>query len=267
MPAVLSGQSPVAVPIVGSPAAQQPTGPQPAAPASPASPQPSQQPSASQMAPMPQPAASAGPVVQGERKLELSVQGGTVSMEAQNVTVREILTEWQRKTGCQFVNGDKLTGSSVSIQLAPGTTEQDALAALLHSAAGYIMGPPHPDRVPAGTTCVEAFILPVSHPTGTSTSYNSAPSPIAAPLVMGSPDDELPPVPMPGPVPIPARGGNPVGPNSNQPQPGPSTPTTQQPTGGFGPGPAAAPGAGRLGGTPAPSPAPNGTGRGGGGGF
>jgi len=200
-------------------------------------------------------------------------------MNAQNVTVREILTEWQRKTGCQFVNGEKMTGAPLSIQFPAGTLERDALAALLHTAAGYIMGPAHADPPAPGTTCVEAFILPTSHPTGTTTTYNSAPSPIAAPLVMGSPDDEIPPVPLPGPVPIPAR-GNPVGPygnqpqNGNQPQPANNTPTTQQPSGGFGPGPASAPGAGRLnspppattpGTTPA-NPAPSGPGRGGGGG-
>jgi len=272
-------QGPQVVPIVGSPAAQQqqqqqqpqpqpPAGPTPqpvSPPANPAGPMfpgsatPPIMPSSSAQTAMPpimqSPAASA-------RKLQLSFDKGTVNLVAQNVTVREILSEWQRQNGCQFVNADKLTGGPVSFEFGQ-ETELHVIEALLRGAAGYIVAP-RADRAQSGSVCGSVFILPTSRPTATSTGYTpSMSSPLAAPLMQpGSPDDEIPPA------------SSPMGPQQIQPRPGQqmppiSGPQPSQPApGGFGPVPVGTTAPGRIGGpatpTVPPMMPPNGPGRGGG---
>ena len=110
LPASAFGQSaPAAVPIVGSPAAQRPS--QPSAPSS----QPTLPPS-STSAPSTPSSTMPGPLLTGVRMLKLSLQNGTVALNAQNVTLREIFAEWQRQTGCQFVNAEKLPATPVALQ-------------------------------------------------------------------------------------------------------------------------------------------------------
>jgi len=309
----LAQQGPLVVPIVGSPAAQQqqqqpqpqppqttgtsqiPTPMPPPAgtsqnvppmqtPVNPLMP-PMMQPGATPpgmspgMAGMPQPTGQVpipDSAVQSERKLQLSFNKGSVSLVAQNVTVREILAEWERKNGCKFVNADRLTGGMVSFEF-PQETELRVIASLLRGAAGYIVAP-RADTEQTGSVCGSVFILATSRPTATATSYTpTTVSPLAAPLMQpGSPDDEIPPVAPPmGPQNIQPRPG---GQQGNGPQPG-MPPQQQQPPSGavnpiFGPVPVTPTAPGRIGGPlgPPTSPLPgspqqpNGPGRGGGGG-
>jgi hypothetical protein len=197
------------------------------------------------------------------RKLQLSFDKGHVNLVAQNVTLREILSEWQRQNGCQFVNADKLTGGPVSFEFGQ-EAEIHVIEALLRGVAGYIVAP-RADTAQTGSICGSVFILPTSRPTTTSSSYTpTVSSPLSAPLMQpGSPDDEIPPV-MP-----------PMGPQQIRPGPGqqmpPINPQPSQPApGGFGPVPVGTTAPGRIGGpsgmpiVPPVTPTPNGPGRGGG---
>jgi hypothetical protein len=296
--AAVAQQGPMVVPIVGSPAAEQqqqqqqprpPLGPIPEGPVSTApgvlTPPIIQGPvGASAMPPIMQtPAGQAAmpPILQSPvgqpagdaaaaasaRKLQLSFNQGHVNLVAQNVTVREILNEWQRQNGCQFVNSEKLTGGPVSFEFGQ-ETELHVIEALLRGAAGYIIAP-RADSAQSGSVCGSVFILPTSRPTSTASTYTpNMFSPLAAPLMQpGSPDDEIPPVmPQMGPQTIQSRQGQ--MPPTGQ-QPGQPAPTA------FGPVPVVTtPGVGRIGGAPPAgppisplpgnSPIPNGPGRGGG---
>jgi len=254
----LAQSGPVAVPIVGSPAAQQ--GAQ-----LPAQPPPAPSPAQSLTTPS-QPSSQAersGANVPSERKLQLAFQDGTVSLVAQNVTVRDILAEWQRRGGCQFVNADKLPGASapVSMQFVEGTPEGQAIDSLLRGAAGYVVAP-RSDRTPGGSSCGAVYILATSHPTASAT-YSPTASPVAAPLmIQGSPDDEIPPVMQMPAGPQRLSPNQPANPNQPQPQPANQPPATGSGLG-FGPVAPTAPGAGRIGGPPATPMPPNGPGRGG----
>jgi hypothetical protein len=196
------------------------------------------------------------------RKLQLSLSRGTVTLSAQNVSVRDIMSEWQRQTGCQFVNADKLTGGLVSFEFGQ-EPELRVIDALLRGAAGYIVAP-RADTAQSGSVCGSVFILPTSRPTQASSSYTpNLSSPLAAPLMQpGNPDDEIPPVASPmGPQQVQQRPAPPNQPPG--PQPGAPAPSV------FGPVPVTttSPGIGRIGGPagPPPFPTPNGPGRGGGG--
>jgi hypothetical protein len=248
---------PVAVPIVGSPAAQGATQPSVPAPAP-------------TVTPAPTTATVAGPSMgSGERKLQLSVKDGLVTLVAQNVTVREILGEWQRRTGCQFVNAERLAGGPVTFEF-PGRPELEVIDSLLRGSAGsvagsgygYIVGP-RTDGGQSGSLCGAVYILPTSHPTSTAGFMPSGPAPVAAPLMTtGSPDDEIPPVsPIPGvPPQVQPRPGQPL---PGMQQPGQNVNPSPQTPGGLGGAVApTAPGAGRIGVPATPTPAPTG-GRGG----
>jgi hypothetical protein len=215
------------------------------------------------------------PASRGERKLDLSFKDGTVALDAQNVTIREILVEWQRRDGCQFVNADKLPAAPVTMQFPAGTPALDAIDSLLRGLAtpttgyGYIVAPGNGQTA---AVCGAVYILASSRPTSAAASFAPGVSPpvVAAPLVTnGSPDNEIPPVipvmppftppaipqPYSGAVP-PNQAGqrNPAG-TSNTPPP------VQSP--GFGPIAPTAPGAGQFNAPPTPAPNTNGNGRGG----
>ena len=210
-----------------------------------------------------------------ERKLQLSVKDGLVTLVAQNVTVRDIMTEWQRRTGCQFVNAEKLTSGLLTLEF-PGRPELEVIGALLRDSAGTTAGSgygyivaPRREASDTGSVCGAVYILPTSHPTSSASYVPTAPSPMAAPLVTpGTPDDEIPAVtpvqpgmpPQVPPRPGPAIPGQPVpGLYPGQQQPAQQSPNnTPPPAGGFAPVAPTAPGAGRIAtpATPTPAPAP-----------
>jgi hypothetical protein len=258
------GQRPIAVPIVGSPAAQQP----PQVPSTP--PMPSQPPAPPQASPV----ASAPPQISRERKLELSFKDGTVALDAQNVTISEILLEWQRRDGCQFVNADKLPAAPMTIQFPAGTPGLDAIDSLLRGLGtpttgyGYIVAP---GSGQTAAVCGAVYIVPSSRPTSAAATYPPSFTPPVAPprLTNGTPDEEIPPVvpfapvvppgqPQPYPGVVPPNQLRPSNPNVPGSANAPAAPASP----GFGPIAPTAPGAGRFG-APPPTPAPNGNGRGG----
>jgi hypothetical protein len=78
------------------------------------------------------------PAAAGE--LRLTMSNGRVTLVAHDVTVREILAEWARVGQAKIVNGEKLTGGPVTIELTD-VPEARALDTVLRSAAGYVMAP------------------------------------------------------------------------------------------------------------------------------
>jgi hypothetical protein len=72
--------------------------------------------------------------------VRLTIQDGQVSLDATNATVREILAEWSRVGQTKIVNGDRVPGGPLTMQLN-GVTEEQALEVILRSAAGYVVAP------------------------------------------------------------------------------------------------------------------------------
>ena len=86
-------------------------------------------------------ASVSAPAVAGE--LRLTMANGRVTLVAHDVTVRQILAEWARVGQARIVNGEKLTGGPVTIELTD-VPEARALDTVLRSAAGYVMAPRTP---------------------------------------------------------------------------------------------------------------------------
>src|SRR5687767_6651553 len=84
-----------------------------------------------------------GPLVAGDaaaQKLSLRIDKGLVTLDAENVTVDEVLARWIDTTGLNVVSKNGV-GSDVPVSLhLEGVPEREALAALLRDLSGYIMG-------------------------------------------------------------------------------------------------------------------------------
>lgn len=80
-------------------------------------------------------AASAGVAAAGDLKLILG--NGRVTLVAKDVPLRQILSEWARLGQTNIVNGDKLNGPPLTLELID-RPEREVLEVLLRSASGYI---------------------------------------------------------------------------------------------------------------------------------
>ena len=96
----------------------------------------------------------------GAQVVKLQFNSGQVSLSAQNAPIRAILEEWARLGGATIVNGDRVAGPPVTLELT-GVPERQALDIVLRSVAGYIVAPR-----PVGSQGASAFnrimILPTS---------------------------------------------------------------------------------------------------------
>jgi hypothetical protein len=80
---------------------------------------------------------SASPLFAAPSDVVVAIRDGRVTVIAKNATVSEILAVWARTGLTTIVNGDKLTGVRVTLELAD-VPERQALDVILQSASGYI---------------------------------------------------------------------------------------------------------------------------------
>lgn len=92
--------------------------------------------------------------------IKIDFRDGRVSLSAQNAPLRAILAEWTRLGGTKIVNGERLAGPAVTLELT-GVTERQAIEVLLRNTAGYIVGPRQTGS-PAASTFASIVILPTS---------------------------------------------------------------------------------------------------------
>jgi hypothetical protein len=72
--------------------------------------------------------------------VQLTMQGGRVSLVAKDATVRQILTEWARVGHTKIVNVERVPGGPVTLELI-NVPESQALDVLLRTLSGYITAP------------------------------------------------------------------------------------------------------------------------------
>jgi hypothetical protein len=69
--------------------------------------------------------------------LRLSIQGGRVTIDAEDVTVRQILTEWARVGQTRIINLERITGGPITLKL-DAVPEKQALDIVLRTVPGYV---------------------------------------------------------------------------------------------------------------------------------
>lgn len=72
--------------------------------------------------------------------LTLSIRDGLVSLDAQDVTVRQILTEWARIGKTRIINVERITGGPVTLKI-DAMPEKQALDLILRAIPGYMALP------------------------------------------------------------------------------------------------------------------------------
>lgn len=92
--------------------------------------------------------------------LTLSVRDGLVSLDAQDVTVRQILTEWARVGKTRVVNVERVTGGPITLKL-DAVPEKQALDIILRSIPGY-MAMPRSTQVADASVYDRILIMPTT---------------------------------------------------------------------------------------------------------
>lgn len=92
--------------------------------------------------------------------LQLLIRDGRVTLHAQNAPVRTILAEWARVGGAKIVNGDRVAGSPITLDLE-GVPERQALDIILRGVSGYVVAAREPG-VPGASMYDRIMILPTS---------------------------------------------------------------------------------------------------------
>lgn len=105
--------------------------------------------------------------------IQLSIHDGRVWLTATNATVRQILSEWARVGRTLVVNGERIPGGPVALQL-DGVTEQQALDVLLRSTGGF-MAAPRAVAVADASRFDRLIILPTSTAPKADTTRAAAP--------------------------------------------------------------------------------------------
>ncbi len=72
--------------------------------------------------------------------LQMSIRDGRITIDAQDVTVRQILTEWARIGKTQILNHERITGGPITLKLE-NVPEKQALEIVLRAVPGYIALP------------------------------------------------------------------------------------------------------------------------------
>jgi hypothetical protein len=150
-------------------------------------------------------------------ELHLEMSGGYVTLVASEAPLRQILAEWERVGGTRIVNGDRVAGPPVTIRLER-VPEQQALAVLLRSVAGYLAAPRragNPGASAYESVMILATSTPPAAPAAAAARVGAAPGPRPFPM----PQDVGPPImPVPDEQPVESEGFITVG----------STPTPRQ---------------------------------------
>ena len=131
-------------------------------------------------------------------EVRLEIAAGLVTLDAVNAPLREILAEWERVGGTRIVNAERVAGPPVTLQLQR-VPEQQALAVLLRSVAGYLAAPRRAGA-PGASQYESVMILATSTPPAATTGAAAARAAIGRPVP--------PPIEMVGAQP---EGGDPIG--------------------------------------------------------
>jgi hypothetical protein len=95
-------------------------------------------------------------------EVQLTMRDGRVSLKATNATLREILAEWARIGQARIINGERISGAPLTLELT-NVTEGQALDVLLRTVATY-MAAPRPAAMPNASQFDRILILPTSTP-------------------------------------------------------------------------------------------------------
>jgi hypothetical protein len=93
--------------------------------------------------------------------LSLEFHDGRVKLIAENVPVTRILAEWARLGGTKIVNGERVPGAPVTLQIID-VPERQALETILRGAAGYMVLARDTATPPGASALDKILVLPTT---------------------------------------------------------------------------------------------------------
>ncbi len=120
--------------------------------------------------------------------VHVSIQNGHVSIQATDATAAQILAEWSKVGQTRIVNGDRVPGGLLTIELTD-VPEQDALDVILRAASGYVAAP-RPSPVAGASIYDRIMVLPTSQAPPAVASQTPAPFQRAQAPPFPQPDDD-----------------------------------------------------------------------------
>jgi hypothetical protein len=132
-------------------------------------------------------------------QVTLEFQDGNVRLQAQSVSVSQILAEWAKRGRTTIVNGERVPGPAVTIALQD-VPEQQALDVVLRGVSGYLVAP-RETAVAGASVFDRIYILPTS-----SRPTNASALPLQQQQALQQAQDDLD---DDDPLPAGARGVNP----------------------------------------------------------
>jgi hypothetical protein len=125
-------------------------------------------------------------IAAAQTPLRLQINGGLVTLHAQNVPVGTILSEWSRVGGAKIVGGDRIAGAPLTLDLE-GVPERQALDIVLRGVSGYMLAAR--DAGGTGASMYDRImILP------TSAAPRNPPPAAAVPVFQGAPGGIVRPI-------------------------------------------------------------------------
>ena len=123
---------------------------------------------------------------------------GHVKLVTQNATISAILAEWARRGHTSIVNGERIPGPPLTLELED-VPERQALAILLRDVSGYVSAV-RDTPMPGASAYDRILIVPTSRVTPGSTAQPSPAAQAAAQALQNNidNDDDAPPPPPPG---------------------------------------------------------------------
>ena len=110
-------------------------------------------------------------------QVQLSMQGGHVTLSAKDATIRQILAEWERVGETKIVNGERSPAGLVTLEL-PNMPEQQALDIILRSASGALFAP----RTEAAAGNRSAYAQIILMPPSIAPPPSASPTPASPPF-------------------------------------------------------------------------------------
>jgi hypothetical protein len=132
---------------------------------------------------------AAGATSAAAQGVTLEFQGsGKVRLVAQDVSVSQILAEWSRRGRTTIVNGERVTGPPVTLELQ-NVSEQEALDIVLRNVSGYLVAA-RETSISGASAYDRIYILPTSSRPTTAATSASLPQAVQ---VQDDSDDDAPP--------------------------------------------------------------------------
>jgi hypothetical protein len=136
-------------------------------------------------------------------ELTLKIANGRATLIAQDVPARQILAEWTRLGGTRIINGEKVIGPPLTVQLVD-RPEREVLDFVLRSASGYVAAP-RAEASPNLSMYDRVVILATSQPPA------YTPSSVSAPTFTRPPTPVVDDDPVEQPAPVPTGAAQPAG--------------------------------------------------------